>query len=80
MQKHEENWTTGSAARGLSRTRISPALTRLNEWGWRSASFGDRMAGPITKLPERVFQSCFCQRIIRARLKPGAKVSPAVTF
>jgi len=79
MKKREDNFTTSSAARGLSRTRISRALTLSNPWGPATRRERNRTTEAGAKFLEGIsiaFLPAYNSRV----LKPGTKVDFVVTF
>jgi hypothetical protein len=80
MSEREDNFTTSSAARGLSRTRISRALTLSNPWGLATRrEIRKRRAEAVAKFLEGIsiaFLPAYNSRV----LKPGTKVDFVVTF
>jgi hypothetical protein len=79
MSKREEDSTPSSAPRGLSRTRISRTLTPLNTRGLAIQREFRNRTPEQSPNSWRVFQSCLCQRIIRA-FETYGEASFVVTF
>lgn len=80
MSEREDNFTTSSAARGLSRTRISRALTPSKQWGPATGrKLCNRRAEAVAKFLggiSIVFLPAYNSRV----LKQGTKVDFVVTF